>query len=146
MPRPTKFRRVEFFPDKTEFYPEGVTTIDDMEECKQIVLKFEELEAMRLKDIEGLNQEECAGRMEVSRQTFQNIIDSARQKVTMALTKGYAIKIAGGNFVNKNCRYICKECGSTYELGVESDRNSCPNCNSTRVGCKNRRRMCNRCR
>lgn len=77
MARPTKFRRVEFFPEDTYFTPL------DKEGCKidEMTLKLEELEAMRLKDIEDLNQEECAKRMQVSRQTFQNIIDSARKKL-----------------------------------------------------------------
>ena len=47
---------------------------------EEIILKVEELEAMRLKDIEGLNQEQCAERMNISRQTFQLIIDEARRK------------------------------------------------------------------
>jgi Predicted DNA-binding proteins len=67
LPRPKIYRRVEFFPDSTYFVPMGVPS------CKleQIDIMMEELEAMRLKDIEGLNQEECAKRMNVSRQTFQ---------------------------------------------------------------------------
>ncbi len=43
-------------------------------------MKVEELEAMRLKDIENLTQQECADLMGISRQTFQNIIDNARKK------------------------------------------------------------------
>ena len=71
MPRPIKFRRVEFFPEDTYFVPWGKP------KCviEEIALKVEELEAMRLKDIEELNQEECGEKMQVSRQTFQNICD-----------------------------------------------------------------------
>jgi predicted DNA-binding protein (UPF0251 family) len=36
---------------------------------------------MRLKDGENLSQEECAEKMQVSRQTFQLIIDEARKKI-----------------------------------------------------------------
>jgi predicted DNA-binding protein (UPF0251 family) len=68
MPRPVKCRRVEFFPENTYFMPLGKRKC----EVEEITLKIEELEAMRLKDIEGLSQEECAERMQVSRQTFQN--------------------------------------------------------------------------
>lgn len=87
MVRPTKFRRVEFFPENTYFVPWGKPKC----EIEEIVLKVEELEAMRLKDIEELNQEQCAERMQVSRQTFQNIIDSSRKKIATALTEGKAI-------------------------------------------------------
>lgn len=77
MPRPTKFRRVEFFPEDNYFVPWGGKPKCEIHE---VVLKVEELEAMRLKDIEDLNQEQCAEKMEISRQTFQNIIDRARKK------------------------------------------------------------------
>ncbi|EPZ54182.1 hypothetical protein H477_4366 [[Clostridium] sordellii ATCC 9714] len=102
MARPTKVRTVDFFPEDTYFTPVG------KQQCtlKEINLKLEELEAMRLKDIESLSQEECAKKMNVSRQTFQNIIDTARQKVAIALTQGHAIRIDGGNieqnFANLN--------------------------------------------
>ena len=67
--------------------------------------KLEELEAMRLKDIEKFNQKECAEKMKVSRQTFQNIIDSAREKVAMALTQDKAMEIDGGNYRAKFCKF-----------------------------------------
>ncbi len=76
MARPIKCRRVEFLPSITSFIPVD----DDNRGLNAINLKVEELEAMRLKDIEGLNQQECADEMGVSRQTFQNIIDSGRKK------------------------------------------------------------------
>lgn len=91
MPRPIKCRRIEFFPDTESFIPSG----NDNGPVEEYVLKLEELEAMRLKDIEELSQEDCAERMLVSRQTFQNILDLARKKTILALTKGAAIRIAG---------------------------------------------------
>ena len=66
-------------------------------ELEELELKVEELEAMRLKDIEGLSQEECAQQMEISRQTFQNILDLAREKIAKALVEGKAIRIGGGD-------------------------------------------------
>ena len=47
MARPTKFRKVEFFPSNTYFVPWGKSKC----EIEEIKLKVEELEAMRLKDI-----------------------------------------------------------------------------------------------
>ncbi len=88
--------------------------------------KIEELEAMRLKDIEDLNQEECAENMQVSRQTFQNIIDSARKKIAIALTEGKAIRISGGNYTTNFCKFKCIECEKIYDL----DRPVCHNCSS----------------
>ena len=76
MARPTKYRKVEFFPEGNYFVPLGKKEC----ELEEVELKVEELEAIRLKDIEGLTQEECAKKMEISRQTFQNIIESGRKK------------------------------------------------------------------
>ena len=103
---------------------------------------MEELEAMRLKDIEELNQEECAEKMQVSRQTFQNIIDSARRKVAVALTQGNAIRISGGNYTTNFCKFKCFDCGELYEVNYEQDRLLCPVCGSQRVLCSKKADFC----
>lgn len=136
--RPTKFRRVEFFPKNTYFVPWGKPKC----EIKEIGLKVEELEAMRLKDIEELNQEECAEKMQVSRQTFQNIIDSARKKVAIALTEGNAIRISGGNYKATFCKFKCFNCSNVYEMSYEQDRYICPACGSEKVICGKKADFC----
>lgn len=138
MPRPTKFRRVEFFPEDTYFVPWGKPKC----EIEETVLKVEELEAMRLKDIEELNQEECAQRMQVSRQTFQNIIDSARKKTAIALTEGNAIRISGGNYRATFCKFKCFNCGNVYEINYEQDKHICPVCGSDKVICNKKAGFC----
>ncbi|AST56635.1 DNA-binding protein [Thermoanaerobacterium thermosaccharolyticum] len=69
-----------------------------MHSLNEVVLTVEEFEAIRLKDLEGLEQEECAEKMKVSRPTFFRIIISAREKVADALVNGKAIKVEGGNY------------------------------------------------
>lgn len=138
MSRPTKVRRVEFFPKDTYFVPWGKSKC----EIEEIDLKVEELEAMRLKDIEELNQEECAVKMQVSRQTFQIIIDSARKKVAIALTEGNAIRISGGNYRVKFCKLKCSNCGSIYEISFEKDKYICPSCGSEKIVCSKKRDFC----
>ncbi len=140
MARPVKCRRVEFFPEDTYFMPIGKRKCD----IEEITLKVEELEAMRLKDIEGLNQEECAERMQISRQTFQNIIDSARKKVALALTQGHAINISGGNYTLGSCQFKCLDCGKVYKLNHEHDKHTCPYCESKEVVCEKKKRFCHR--
>jgi predicted DNA-binding protein (UPF0251 family)/DNA-directed RNA polymerase subunit RPC12/RpoP len=140
MARPIKCRRVEFFPEDTYFIPLGKRKCD----VEEIILKVEELEAMRLKDIEGLTQEECAGRMQISRQTFQNIIDSARKKVATALTQGKAIHISGGNYISDLCQFKCLNCGEAYDLKYEHHKHTCPNCGSNEVTCKKKKRICHK--
>lgn len=138
MPRPIKWRRVEFLPQNDYFIPLGKPKC----ELEEIVLKVEELEAMRLKDIEGLMQEECAERMKVSRQTFQNIIDEARKKVAIALTQGKAINISGGNYTMNICSFKCLSCGNIYEANYEKDNHTCPKCSSEEVVCLRNERFC----
>jgi len=138
MARPTKYRRVEFFPEDTYFVPWGKPKC----EIEEVVLKVEELEAMRLKDIEELKQEECAERMRISRQTFQNIIDSARKKVAVALTEGNAVRISGGNYSSTYCKYKCLDCGSIYEIKCEQDIDVCPACGSEKVICRRKSDFC----
>lgn len=89
MARPTKPRHVSFVPGVLFFKPAGVPLRD----LEVTLLGLEELEALRLKDEEGLDQEECAQHMRVSRPTFQRILVSARRKVAMALTHGRAIRV-----------------------------------------------------
>jgi len=60
------------------------------------VLTLDELEAIRLADMEGLGQQEAAGRMNVSRPTFGRIVEQARGKVASALVNARAIGIEGG--------------------------------------------------
>jgi len=136
MARPIKCRKVEFLPETTKFIPYK------NEKAKEIVLKVEELEAMRLKDIENLTQQECADLMGISRQTFQNIIDNARKKVAIALTKGYGINIKGGNYAYNHCKLKCKSCNKTYEIQFVKDKEICPKCHSIKVVCKNRNENC----
>ncbi|MFW2490421.1 DUF134 domain-containing protein [Clostridium chromiireducens] len=143
MARPTKFRRVEFFPEDDYFVPWGKPKC----QIEEMTLKVEELEAMRLKDIEDLNQEECAEKMQVSRQTFQNIIDSARKKVATALTEGKAIRISGGHYTTTHCKFKCAECGTIYEINYDVDRAVCPSCGSDKVMCNKKAGFCkNWCR
>lgn len=140
MPRPVKWRRVEQLPGNNYFIPLGKPKC----EIQETILKIEELEAMRLKDIEGLTQEECAERMQVSRQTFQNIIDEARKKVAAALIDGNAINISGGNYTRNVCQYKCLSCGNIYEIKYEEDKYNCPKCGSREVMCSKKSNFCNR--
>ena len=59
-------------------------------------MALDEFEAIRLADSNGLNQEDAAREMEVSRPTFGRILESAHRKVATALTEGRALRIEGG--------------------------------------------------
>ena len=94
MPRPRLCRRVMGEPGFTYFKPAGVR----LRELDDSVLTVDEYEAIRLKDLEGLEQEEAAKRMNISQPTFHRLLQSARKKLTDAIVNGKAIKIQGGNY------------------------------------------------
>ncbi len=105
------------------------------------ILKLEELESLRLKDVEGLEQEDCAARMEVSRPTFQRILLSARRKVADSLVTGRSIAIEGGHYTRHLCPVACLDCGKTWKESEETLRGDgvdpfrCPRCRSDQVAC-----------
>src|SRR5690554_7517712 len=89
MPRPPKQRRVERLPEVTVFKPAGLPRAP----LAEVVLSVEELEAVRVKDLEKLDQEECAVKMRVSRPTFQRILGFARAQIADALINGNGLRI-----------------------------------------------------
>jgi len=135
MSRPVKWRRVEYIPENKYFVPCPKGACDCFEGIEEVQLKIEELEAMRLKDIEELNQEECAVRMQISRQTFQNIIDEARKKVVTALIENRAIIIGGGHYTKNICNLKCISCGNETKTTYEERGLVCNHCGSNSVVC-----------
>jgi len=94
MVRPKICRRVLLNPNFVYFKPQGIP----LRGLKEIILTVEEFEAIRLKDLEGLEQFECSKKMNVSQPTFHRIVSLARKKISDAIINGKAIKIEGGNF------------------------------------------------
>lgn len=89
MPRPRKRRFVDRLPGQAIYKPAGVA----LNELNLVSLLPEELEALRLADLQGLSQAEAAAQMQVSRSTFQRILAHARRQVTLALVEGHALRI-----------------------------------------------------
>jgi uncharacterized protein len=131
MVRPVCCRRVGVMPGARYFKPRGIP----MTELEEIVLALDEVEAVRLADLERQYQEQGAEKMKVSRQTFGRIIESAHQKIADALVNGKALKIEGGNIemVGKR-KFQCRECGHGWEAAYGKARPSaCPECASDKV-------------
>jgi predicted DNA-binding protein (UPF0251 family) len=89
MPRPRKYRRVCCRPSTNYFKPRGIPVY----ELEEIILEHDELEAMRLADLNKYSHEQAAAEMKISRATFGRIIESARKKVADGILNGKAIKI-----------------------------------------------------
>ena len=137
MPRPRLCRLVGFQPRATYFKPAGARMI----ELKETILTVDEFEAVRLKDLAGLEQSECAEKMRVSQPTFHRLVSSARRKIADALVNGKALKIEGGNFefakpaslaggVGSGVCCVCVSCGgrAPKKRGVPCASLKCPDC------------------
>ena len=133
MPRPIKWRRVAFMPEVAYFKPVGVP----QGILEKVLLSVEEAEAIRLKDLEGLQQEECAERMRISRPTFHRVLESAHAKLADALINGKAIRIEGGNFGMAMQHFRCgndgKEWDVPFEKMVAGQPQVCPQCDSPNI-------------
>jgi uncharacterized protein len=124
-------RTVSGSPDFTLFKPAGIP-VSSLEE---IVLTVDEFEAVRLADREALYYEEAADVMNISRQTFGRIIQSARQKTAEALVEGKALRIEGGtvHMIEKR-KFQCDGCGHGWEAPLGTGRpSSCPQCRDTNI-------------
>ena len=89
MGRSIKERCISCVPVASYYKPVGIP----MRNLDEIVLAMDELEAMRLTDLDGLYQADAAERMGVSRQTIGNLLNSAHRKVADALLNGKALRI-----------------------------------------------------
>ncbi len=92
MPRPCCLRHIGFTPNVGFFRPAGVSACA----LEQVTLTLDEVEALRLADLDGLYQEQAAAEMKISRPTFARIVEHARWKVADALIHGKALRLEGG--------------------------------------------------
>lgn len=126
-------RRVSCLPKATYYKPREIPMCD----LEIVNLSIEELEAIRLCDLLQVEQNEAADMMGISRKTFWNDLQKARQKVVDALVNGKAIEISGGDYVNSGeCKveFFCRDCGNLWESPCSSGRpGACPSCSSKSI-------------
>ncbi|SHN48545.1 DUF134 domain-containing protein [Desulfovibrio litoralis] len=137
MSRPKKWRKVCCLPELTRFGPLGLVA------NAGCILKMsvEEYESIRLIDLEGMTQEECAENMHIARTTVQGIYNSARKKIAESLVNGKSLQIEGGQYklcnggkgeacCNGGCRKHqqkrpCEQGFETLNEGEGKNENSC---------------------
>ena len=131
MPRPFKCRRIHGCPGANYFKPRGVP----MYALEEIIFNVDEYEAVRLADLEGMYQEEAAEKMNISRQTFGNIVESARRKIADSIVNGKALRIEGGVYKMEGTRkFQCIACSHKWEVPFGTGRPSeCPQCKSQNI-------------
>ncbi len=104
----------------------------------EVELSADEIEAVRLADVEGLTQIEAAKLMGISQPTFHRILREARRKLGIAAMYGMRVKIVGRDYTLS--RYRCSSCEYEWEEPFKFDAR-CPRCSSDDVGFRARRRM-----
>jgi predicted DNA-binding protein (UPF0251 family) len=132
MPRPRKHRQLMHAPRPAIFKPVGVP----LKSLNSTTLLHEELEALRLADLEGRYQEEAAEQMGISRSTFQRVVTEARRKIAQALVEGTALHIEGGTFRVAAVRWHCDDCRHNWEIEHGSglgEPEVCPVCSSRAI-------------
>lgn len=153
MPRRRKPRWIDFQPGVTYFKPRGV----ELASLEEMNLTLDELEAIRLADLDGVDQIKAAKKMKISQSTFQRILKVAHKKIAEALIKGKAIKVEGGEIIMPRGRgrgagrgrmggpyaagpggiCVCTnpECKNEvpHQVGVPCYQAKCPKCDSPMV-------------
>ena len=124
MPRPKQDRKISIPPLMQGFKPFGIPR----RMLSSVSLLYDEYEAIRLLDYEGMNQDQAAVQMNVSRPTLTRIYEKARKTIAQALVEGKMIMIEGGNVQFDRAWYRCRRC---YKLigGLENHVH-CKDCNT----------------
>ncbi len=126
MARPKKYRIVEYTLKPTVFKP-------DRESSEYVELTIDEVEAVRLANLEKMYQSDAAGVMGISRQTFGRIVKSAHEKIADALVNGKEIR-AGKEEKCRNVKLVkCENCGKIWRVPNDYDKDICPECHAKNV-------------
>ena len=136
MVRPRKIKLVNFEPNVTYFKPRAVP----LSQLEEVEMTFDELETLRLSNLEKLSQADAAKKMHIHQSTFQRTLTRAREKITDTLVNGKAIKIHGGEYKmpgrngNKNAgpvgNCVCPKCGyeQPHVRGQPCNQIKCSKC------------------
>lgn len=127
MPRPRKWRKVCCLPQSSRFGPLDVPA------DATVTMTVDEFESIRLIDLDGLTQEQCAAQMDISRTTVQGIYDSARKKLAQSMVNGKVLLIEGGEYRlcdgqgrgcgGSGCRR--HRCGRYFEQTADAAEDAC---------------------
>ncbi|MFX0107039.1 MAG: DUF134 domain-containing protein [Candidatus Hodarchaeota archaeon] len=129
MPRRKHFRRVSGKPTISVFKPAGIPAV----ELDEVFLTVDEFEAVRLADLQGVNQREASVEMHISQPTFNRTLASGRRKIANAIVGGKVLRIEGGEYMLPCDKRVfeCSPCGSSIDAPLGTPRpEECPSCGS----------------
>lgn len=133
MPRKIKLRKVVAPPTFKGYRPYG-TMVSDRE---PVELLYEEYEAIKLADYEGLKHLEAGKLMGISRPTFARIYDQARKKIALAFSEAREIRTVYGNAVMDESWHLCMACNARFTRPETSTSATCPVCRSSKTAAVN---------
>ncbi|MGL4912373.1 MAG: DUF134 domain-containing protein [Romboutsia sp.] len=106
-------------------------------ETTEVELTLIEIEAIRLSDVECLNDKKVAKKMDLTQEEFKKLLNNARKKIGIALVDGISIKIIDKEEVKEEittlCKFRCSICGEIYTVNYLDSEIICPLCNSTKI-------------
>ncbi|MGC8865210.1 MAG: DUF134 domain-containing protein [Bacteroidales bacterium] len=125
-------RKVETLPPVRVFAP--APSLAQTEGVKPVLVFFEELEAFRLCDYDGLTQQQASERMGVSRPTFTRIYSSSLRKIATAIVEGRPFEFMGGSGYFNSDWHHCSECGGFFSFPLKpQEPTACPVCGSVHI-------------
>ncbi|MGL5330420.1 MAG: DUF134 domain-containing protein [Peptostreptococcaceae bacterium] len=125
--------------------PYDISCRDTCSDLKIIELTNDEFIAIKLKDIDNFTNKRCSKIMEVTEKEFNNILNSARNKIASSITQDKCFKIIikeeieeenikeNELFEMKYCKFRCSICGCVYYINYKVNDIICPKCNSKKV-------------
>ncbi len=126
MPRPRSSRIIKCDPVHPYFKPRGIP-LKDL--AGEVELTLEELETIRLYNMEGLSQTKVGENMGISQTSVSRHLSEAHKKLATALVLGFAIRIKHPVDI-----YHCESCGHTWKyLEQVTPESSCEKCNSEKI-------------
>jgi predicted DNA-binding protein (UPF0251 family) len=129
MPRRRRLRKVVAPPRFKGYRPYG------NREGKQepVEIFYEEYEAIKLADYDGLNHQEASEIMGISRPTFARIYEAARRKIAAAFVEAREIITVFGHAWLDKSWFFCDSCHSRFTIPNVSDNLKCPLCSSVSI-------------
>jgi uncharacterized protein len=119
MARPCKHRRICAMPICERFGPQDDIAADR----PSIQMTIDEFESIRLIDLDGMTQEQCAKQMNIARTTAQTIYNSARSKLAQCLVNTNQLHIQGGEFVLCDGNADKCRCNCPHKQGCQHRKN-----------------------
>lgn len=129
MPRPKTLRKIVAPPGFRGYIPYG----NQQNNKEHVDLYYEEYEAIKLADYDGMNHLEASKLMGVSRPTFARIYESARRKMARALVETREIKSVFGDAVLDKSWYECSECFARFTIPESVLALACPLCKNQKI-------------